>query len=299
MLPEGLELLLQPTIFLLLSMIVGALIGSFLTMLVHRLPRMMERNWRAECHQYLQIETDKEKEERAENLAFPGSHCPHCKHPLHWTDNIPILGYLINRGRCRYCGEPIHWRYLFLELLSVAVAITAAVQFGPGLNAMAAMGFGWTLLALLFIDLEHQLLPDELTLPLLWSGLLLNQFSLFAPPAEALWGAVAGFLSLWIIFHLHRLLSGRSGMGRGDFKLFAALGGWCGWTVLPQILLIASVSAMIIALPLLLVSRQPDSRTLMTTAIPFGPFLAIGGWVTLFWGDLLSPYFMALMGTAG
>lgn len=280
--------LLQPTPFLILSALLGAIVGSFLTMLVHRLPRIIERDWQQECRTLLSMQEPVTAAEGPanENLAFPASYCPHCEQPLRWRDNLPLLGYLFNRGRCHHCRTPIHWRYPLLELMAMAVAVVAALHFGPGLQAAAATLMGWALLALLFIDIDHQLLPDSITLPLLWGGLLLNQLQLFTAPTDALWGAVAGYLSLWLVFHLYKTVSGREGMGRGDFKLLAALGAWCGWTLLPQILLIASISGIALTLPLLLRSR---STPVMTTAIPFGPFLAIGGWSTLLLGDLLTP----------
>ncbi len=291
------HILLQPIPFLTLAILLGAMIGSFLTMLVHRLPRIMEQQWRSECQQLLDPDS-KVTDLQKESLSFPRSYCPHCQHPLRLIDNLPIFGYLINRGRCHHCHTSIHWRYLLLELLSVAVAVLSALHFGPGLQAAAAAIMGWVLLGLLFIDLEQQLLPDSLTLPLLWSGLLLNhQFQLFSSAEAALWGAVAGYLSLWGIFHLYRAVTGRSGMGHGDFKLFAALGAWCGWMVLPQILLLASISAIVIAIPLLLINKTEREGALMTTAIPFGPFLAIGGWATLLSGDQLTP--LLLVGVTG
>ncbi|MBT3197121.1 MAG: prepilin peptidase [Gammaproteobacteria bacterium] len=274
-------------LFLLLAILFGAIAGSFLSMLVYRLPQMMETSWKRECQQALNqpVEAD-----TTLTLSLPNSFCPHCHHPLRLIDNLPVFGFLFNRGRCHFCHHPIGWRYITLELLSILIAITATLHWGPTPHAMAAMLFGWLLLALLFIDLEHRLLPDLLTQILLWSGLIINQSALFALPSEALWGAIAGYLILWSLFHLHYWISGREGIGRGDFKLLAALGGWCGWTLLPQILLTASVSALLITLPLLLIqrSRNRDTSSLFTTAIPFGPFLAIGGWVSLFWGERLN-----------
>ncbi len=297
--------LLQPLPFLTAAIVMGAIIGSFITMLVHRLPRIMERQWREECRAFLQLDQGAEgsvsdglppepmqkPNKRGFSLAYPPSHCPHCSHPLRLIDNIPLFGFLLNRGRCHHCGHTIGWRYLTIELLSIVVAVMAAVVFGPGLQAVAAMGFGWTLLALLFIDLEHQLLPDPLTMTLLWSGLLLNQQHLFASPSAALWGAVSGYLALWGVLHLYRLVTGRSGMGGGDLKLLAALGAWCGWTLLPQILLFASLSGLLIATPLLLLQRssgESADTNLYRTPIPFGPFLALAGWITLLWGASLE-----------
>lgn len=273
---------MEPLPFLLLLTLLGAIMGSFLSMLVHRLPRMMQQEWHNECQQLLFQQQNRSP--ATENLAFPNSYCPHCHHPLRWRDNLPLLGYLINRGRCYHCHHPIHWRYFAIELLATLVAFTAALHFGPTTAAVLSAAVGWVLLALLFIDLEHQLLPDSLTLPLLWGGLIANQFSLFASPSSALWGAIAGYLSLWTIFHLYRLFTGKIGMGHGDFKLFAALGAWCGWQLLPQILLFASVIGILAALPLLW-KRQVT----LTSAIPFGPFLALGGWLSLMFGNLMQP----------
>ncbi len=279
------ELFQLPYPFLLLSMVVGAIIGSFLTVVVHRLPQMMERSWQQACQPL--SPSCSEPLATEESLSFPGSYCPHCRHSLRWRDNLPLLGYLLNRGRCRQCQAPIHWRYPLLELLGVSVAALSALQFGPGLQAITATILGWALLALLFIDLEHQLLPDSITLPLLWAGLLLNHhFTLFTAPSSALWGGVAGYLALWSVYQAHHFWTGREGIGRGDFKLLAALGAWCGWELLPQILLMASLGAIVIALPLLL---RKSATPVMTTAIPFGPFLAVSGWFTLLWGSLLTP----------
>ncbi len=282
---------------LLLIGILGAVIGSFLSMLVYRLPRIMQRQWRSECQEFLGVEDGAEGEKK-ESLWLPRSHCPHCSHPLRLVDNIPVIGFLLNRGHCNHCNHPIGWRYLTIELLAIAVAITATLHFDQPLHASAAMGFGWILLALLFIDLEHQLLPDPLTQILLWSGLLVNQWDLFAAPSEALWGAVAGYLALWMVFHLYRLVTGCSGMGGGDLKLFAALGAWCGWLLLPQILLIASLSGIVVGIPFILSKRKKGepggiARNSVTpiwavTPIPFGPFLALGGWIALLWGGEIN-----------
>ncbi|HIJ21957.1 MAG: prepilin peptidase [Gammaproteobacteria bacterium] len=286
-----LEFLQAPLPFLVLSTLLGAIAGSFLSMLVYRLPLIMRQQWHAECCQLLS--TPEEKADNTLSLSLPRSFCPHCRHPLRLIDNIPITGYLLNGGKCHFCASPIGWRYISVELLGIAIAVIAALHWGPSLHALAAMLFGWILIALLFIDLEHQLLPDPLTLSLLWSGLLLNQSTaLFTSPSNALWGTVAGYLILWLIYHLHKLLTGREGMGHGDFKLLAALGAWCGATLLPQIILLASLSALAIALPLLLIqrirSKSRDNTSVTTTAIPFGPYLALGGWLSLLYGEVIN-----------
>ncbi|MBT3347298.1 MAG: prepilin peptidase [Thiotrichales bacterium] len=277
--------------------IFGAVAGSFISMLVHRLPNILQRQWNDECRAYL-TEQNKNKdystassvdEPPPESLAFPNSYCPHCNSPLRLIDNIPIFGFLINRGRCHNCSNTIHWRYLAIELLGVCVAILSILTFGVDISAVAAMLFGWTLLALLFIDLEHQLLPDSLTQLLLWGGLLINSKAIFTTLNSSLWGAVLGYLSLWLILHIYRIITGRDGMGYGDLKLLAALGAWCGWEMLPQIILIASITGILISIPALLRSNKA-----LTSAIPFGPFLAIGGWSALLWGESINNIFAAI-----
>lgn len=265
------------------AIISGAIAGSFLSMLVHRLPLIMQQQWKHECRKFLELDGEEGGDDTQISLSLPRSHCPHCNHQLRLADNIPVIGFLLNRGRCNHCNHSIGWRYLTLELLAITVAVAATINFGPSSSAIATMFFGWVLLALLFIDLEHQLLPDQLTQILLWSGLIVNQWGLFTTPSGALFGAVAGYLVLWIIFHLYRMVTGREGMGGGDLKLLAALGAWCGWTLLPQILLIASLGGLLIAVPWMLL-RKHKSSPLLLTAIPFGPFLAIGGWVAILWG---------------
>jgi len=281
-------LLQQPTPFLMVSLLLGAVVGSFLTMLVHRLPRILERTWHTECQSLLGL--NPATTTNHENLAFPRSYCPNCHQPIHWYRNLPLLGYLSTGGHCDHCDQPIPFRYLLLELLAISVAAIAATHWGPGSQAIAAMGLGWTLLALLFIDLQHQILPDPLTQPLLWGGLILNQFSLFTSPEASVWGAIAGYLLFWSIFHLYQKLTGREGMGHGDFKLLAALGAWCGWIMLPQIVLIASIGGLLVGLPMLLLKNGHNRLTqqVRTTPIPFGPFLATAGWVALLWGEEIN-----------
>ncbi len=276
----------QPNLTLVLALLLGAVIGSFLSVVIHRLPGMMIREWQQECQALSTAPPTTNRAVEEESLALPRSRCPHCRHPLRIIDNLPLLGFLLNRGRCHHCGEAISWRYPLLELLAMGVAVSTWFQFGPTITAVVAALVGWALLALLFIDLDHQLLPDSLTQPLLWGGVICNQWGLFTTPSSALWGAVSGYLTFWTLFQLYHRVAGRHGMGAGDFKLLGALGAWCGWEALPQIVLLSALSALLVTLPLLLWSRQrndqPDS--ILTTAIPFGPFLAGAGWFTLLFG---------------
>ncbi len=284
-------------LFLPLSLLFGAIIGSFLTMLVYRLPRMMEQQWREECRSLLE-QPEPFPQKPKENLVWPRSHCPHCKTPLKIWQNLPLFGYLLQRGKCHFCGEKIPIRYFLIEVFSVGIAGLATLHFSATITAIYAMIFGWILIALAFIDAEHQLLPDSLTYPLLWLGLPINLNHTFAPIDDVIWGAVAGYLLLWGISKSYKLLRGREGIGLGDAKLLAALGAWFGWQMLPLILLIAAVTALLIALPMILLNQRGASQNqspnqieaLQFSSIPFGPFLAISGGLLLFWGTEIQQW---------
>ncbi|CCD29727.1 Type IV pilus prepilin leader peptidase [Candidatus Glomeribacter gigasporarum BEG34] len=259
----------------------GLVIGSFLTVVVHRLPIMLERAWNAEAGHLSStcvaqsIHMDKG---RAYNLWQPRSHCPACGHTLRLLENIPLVSYLRLRGRCAACCAPIPIRYLLIELLSAISAASAFWRFGASGQALAAYGLVAALLALAWIDLQTHLLPDALTMPLLWSGLLVNLEARFAPLADAVIGALAGYLSLWLIAWLFRLVRNKEGMGQGDFKLLAALGAWFGWMALPSIALLASTGGMLCGVAACAYGRLKKHQPL-----PFGPFLAAAGALALFW----------------
>ncbi len=268
---------------LLFAFALGAMIGSFLNVVVHRLPRMMERQWRQEC---AQLRDEPAPEEPPYNLATPGSSCPHCGQEIRWYHNIPILSYLWLRGRCSHCAGPISARYPLLEFLTAVVTVFTVWHFGPGFLGLGALFLVWGLLALTFIDFETQLLPDNITLPLVWLGLLWNLGDGFASLSDAVVGAVAGYLLLWSVYHLFKLITGKEGMGYGDFKLLAALGAWLGWQVLPIIILASSVVGALVGILMILMAGHDKAKPL-----PFGPYLALGGLVALFWGqDLLQAY---------
>ena len=287
----------SPPIFIGTCMVLGLVVGSFLNVVIHRLPVMLERQWREECAQYpvpggaSDASTTAPRERY--DLFMPRSACPVCKAPITALQNIPLISWLALRGRCASCGQPIPVRYPLVEALTGIMSAAAAWQFGFGLPALAALLLTWFLIALTFIDVDKQLLPDSLTLPLLWLGLML---SLWGPQDGAavpvdlrssVIGAAAGYLSLWSVYHLFRLLTGKEGMGYGDFKLFAALGAWLGWEMLLPVLLIASVAGAVVGIALLAV-RSHDRGT----PIAFGPFLAGSGWVVLMFGHpLVERYF--------
>lgn len=257
----------------------GLAIGSFLNVVIHRLPRMLEAQWAAEAREHTgQAPVD----EAPYNLAVPRSHCPHCQTPLSWRDNIPALSYLWLRGRCRQCQAPIGWRYLAVELLSSAMLIWCVAAHGVSASALAWAGFGCALLALAAIDADTTLLPDAITQPLVWAGLLAAALRLSGQSlTDALWGAVAGYLFLWSVYWMFKLFTGKEGMGQGDFKLLAALGAWLGWPALVSLVLIASLTG--VAGGLLLRARGQIGED---GYIPFGPFLAFAGLWVMVWGPL-------------
>jgi leader peptidase (prepilin peptidase)/N-methyltransferase len=260
----------------------GLVIGSFLSVVVHRLPVMLERAWQAEVDP-----AGAEPRERY-NLAVPRSACPHCGHVLRAWENIPVVSYLLLRGRCSNCSAPISPRYPLTELATALLAAAAFFSFGPTLLALAAFGLCATLLAMSLIDFDTKYLPDSLTLPLLWAGLIVNLGDgTFVPLHEAVVGAIAGYVFLWCVYWLFKLVRGVDGMGYGDFKLLAALGAWLGWQALPQVVLVSAVAGAVCGLAATLFGRMRFEEPL-----PFGPFLAMGGAITLFFG---TPFY-ALFG---
>jgi leader peptidase (prepilin peptidase)/N-methyltransferase len=291
------ELLAQvPAAFILLALALGLLVGSFLNVVIHRLPRMLERQWRAEYEALngnvtaaVQITASVTPPARYD-LIVPRSACPACNAPIAAWHNIPVLSWLLLRGRCANCGAPIGVRYPLVELLTGGLTALVAWNFGFGLPALCAMVVTWFLIAAAVIDLEHQLLPDSLTLPLLWLGLAASLLpaavpaavpaaSLPADPRSAIIGAAAGYLSLWAVYHLFRLATGKEGMGYGDFKLLAALGAWLGWQMLLPIVLASAAVGALTGIALILLRRHDRG-----VPIPFGPFLAAAGWLALMWG---------------
>jgi len=262
-------------VFIGLAALAGLFVGNWLTALTHRLPRMMEQEWQAHC----QEAAGKPPAAGRYGLWSPASHCPACNTPVTGWQRLPLLGWLLLRGRCRACEAAIGWRYPAIELLTCALFAACAWRFGATPLAISAMGLSATLVALAWIDFESTLLPDALTQPLLWAGLLVNLFDAYASLQMAVVGAVAGYVFLWVIFHVFRLLTGREGMGYGDFKLLAALGAWFGVEALPTLLLSASLLGVLIGGALTLSGRAGRGQPL-----PFGPYLALAGVVTLLVG---------------
>ncbi len=281
-----LTLLQQNTaLFLGAVFVLGLLVGSFLNVVILRLPVMMERRWQRECAEF----TGAPLPETAEpfNLVTPRSRCPECGHLISALENIPVLSYLWLRGRCRHCGTAIPMRYPLVEILSALLAITVAWHFGLDLPLPFALLLTWVLLALSFIDLDRQWLPDDLTLPFLWLGLLVNIRGVFTDLESAVIGAAAGYLILWFVYHVFRKLTGKEGMGYGDFKLLAMLGAWLGWQAIPLIVILSSLVGTVFGVSFLLLRRLGREQP-----IPFGPYLAIAGWIALIWGDRITAAYL-------
>lgn len=270
--------------------LLGLLIGSFLNVVIYRLPLMLKYEWEEECQRLPDYATETTPPPTRFDLLFPASHCPHCHHSLSWWENIPVLSFLWQRGRCRHCQAPIAWQYPLIELGSAIGSACIAYYFKITPHALMACLFFWILLSAVMIDFQHQLLPDLLNYILLWCGLLYNsQPHGWTPLPEAVIGAAAGYLTLWSLYWIFKILTQKEGMGYGDFKLFAALGAWFGWQSLPSILLLAGLSASLFGIVMILL-RQFKSNTPM----PFGPFLAFGGFFTLFLGQKIQLFFVML-----
>lgn len=286
-----------PAALIPLTAILGLLVGSFLNVVILRLPRRLEHEWRMQAREILTPDdatpTDHDAAQPPPDLVFTASHCPRCKHPLSPLDNIPLLSWLALRGRCRYCKAPISWQYPLVELLTALASAVVAWKFGYGWPLAAALVFTWILIAASGIDVRTQLLPDQLTLPLLWLGLLLSLVPIFVAPSTAILGAAVGYLSLWSVFWLFKLTTGKEGMGYGDFKLLAALGAWMGATsLLPTILLSSLIGAIIGGIALAVQGRD------RSTPIPFGPFIAAAGWTWFVFGDALGGLYARVFGLA-
>jgi leader peptidase (prepilin peptidase)/N-methyltransferase len=271
----------HPWLAVALALVVGLCVGSFLNVVVHRLPKMMERAWRAQCAE-LRGESAPDEQPPRYNLAVPRSSCPQCGHPIGALENIPIVSWLALRGACSACRKPIPIRYPVVEALAGLLAAYAIWRFGLTWRGASACVLLWLLLALTFIDFDTQLLPDNLTLPLLWAGLAVNLFGLFVPLSDAVIGAIAGYLALWVVYWLFRLIRGKEGMGYGDFKLLGALGAWLGWQMLPLIVLLSSVVGAFIGITLIVFKGRDHSIPLA-----FGPYLAIAGVIALFFGPAI------------
>ena len=278
----------HPDVLLLVTAILSLIVGSFLNVVIYRLPRMMEQNWSEECRVYLGLKPHTEQEKL--NLCLPFSHCPSCKKMIRPWHNIPLASYLWLRGKCAYCHAHISIRYPLVEALTCIVSVYVVWKFGLSWQAAAALVFTWVCICLTFIDLDFHLLPDQLTLLLLWLGLLLSTFTLFCNSNDAIIGAIAGYaifaITQWVFGHV----TGKTGMGQGDYKFLAALGAFLGWQMLPLIILLASISGVILSATHMVIKWKFKS-----VPLPFGPYLAVAGWVAMLWGSEIMTYYLHTM----
>jgi len=300
------EILQQQTIWFLISIfILGLLVGSFLNVVIYRLPIMLKQQWTNECTDYLAIESDPDSslstaeigtqtdnDKQTYNLISPRSSCPNCQHKITALENIPLISWLFLRGKCSSCQTAISIRYPIVEFLTAALSLSVAWRFGYGLETLFLLGLVWSLICLSLIDFDTQLLPDDITLPLLWAGLLCSLLGITNISVnDALVGAIAGYLSLWSVYKLFKLLTGKEGMGYGDFKLLAALGAWLGWQMLPIIIFLSAFVGAIIGLSLMLFLGRDKN-----IPIPFGPYLAAAGFLALIFGNDLNQLYLSTLG---
>ena len=285
----------EPVLYLTAVFILGLLVGSFLNVVIYRLPVMLKQQWRSDCEAFLS-ETDSQTTpeikktthvEQPFNLIHPRSRCPHCNHQITAWENIPVISYLFLKGRCSSCKTPISPRYPVIEALSGLLVFTVAWQLGFSMQAAFAILLTWVLIALTFIELDHFYLPDNITLPFLWLGLLINIDAIFVNLSSAVIGAIVGYLSLWSVYQLFKRFTGKEGMGYGDFKLLAMLGAWMGWQMLPVIIILSSLVGAIIGISLILFKHHQRSQP-----IPFGPYLATAGWIALLWGEQIDQAYL-------
>jgi leader peptidase (prepilin peptidase)/N-methyltransferase len=268
----------------------GLIVGSFLNVVIHRLPARLEFDWRRQCDE-LAGGGAPPPQPSPPGLVRPGSHCPHCGHAITALENVPVLSYLVLRGRCSACGERISWRYPVVELMTGTLSVLVIWHFGVGIAGATALLLTWGLVALAWIDVDHQILPDAIVLPLLWIGLLVNIDGTFTDLPSAVIGAAAGYLSLWLVYHVFRLITGKEGMGYGDFKLFAVFGAWLGWQLLPLIILLSAAAGAVIGLAGIVALGRDRN-----VPIPFGPYLAIAGWIAMLWGDDITGAYLRFVG---
>ncbi|GAB2907648.1 prepilin peptidase [Rheinheimera gaetbuli] len=281
-----------PPLFIAAVLLLSLVVGSFLNVVIYRLPKMMENEWQQEYQAYFSPDTADTAAPARFNLAVPRSACPACNSPIQARDNIPLLSWLLLKGKCRHCSAPISARYPLVELLTGVLSATAAWQLGFGPAAAVVIVVTWLLVALTFIDIDKMLLPDQLTLPLLWLALLFSlSDSAMVNPAQAIIGAAAGYLSLWSVYWLFKLLTGKEGMGYGDFKLLAVFGALLGWQQLPLIILLSSCVGAVVGITLLTVQGKDKA-----TPIPFGPYIAAAGWIALLWGEQLTDAYLRYLG---
>ncbi len=273
----------NPIAFYVTITLLGLIVGSFLNVVIIRLPKMMHKAWRRECCEFMELDGAVGIDDERYDLILPRSCCPRCHHQIRFWENIPVISYLILAGKCSSCHQRISIRYPAIELLSAVLALVVAWHFGFSIQLIPALLLTWALIVLSFVDIDHQLLPDDITLPFLWLGLLCNLFSVFTNVYSSLAGAMAGYMVLWLVYILFKFVTGKEGMGHGDFKLLALLGAWMGWEILPLTIILSSVCGAVIGVSMIVFGGHDRKQ-----AIPFGPYLAMAGWIALIWGQQIS-----------
>jgi leader peptidase (prepilin peptidase)/N-methyltransferase len=278
--------------FLLTVTLFSLLIGSFLNVVIYRLPKILEQGWKQECREFLSDELSKKSPVKQQplTLSTPASSCPHCQQPIRFYQNIPLLSWLFLRGKCAHCQHKISVRYPLVELTTGLLSLAIAYLYGVSLLTLFLLILTWALICLTLIDFDHMILPDQITLPILWLGLLVNLNGLIVPLDQAVIGAVSGYLSLYSVFWLFKLATGKEGMGHGDFKLFALFGAWLGWQLLPLLILMASAVGATVGISLILFKKHQRQQV-----IPFGPYLAISGWLCLIWGEGIWQWYLQML----
>lgn len=277
----------SPWLFYTSIVLFSLCVGSFLNVVIHRLPIMLENEWRSDCKNFLELEADKSSE--TFNLSKPNSTCPNCGHKIRIWENIPVISYLALRGKCAACNTHISAQYPVIEAVTAILSVLVAFKFGVSAETFFGLIFTWALISLTMIDAKTQLLPDNITLPLLWLGIVINTSELYTNLETSVFGAVAGYLILWSIYKLFKLATGKEGMGYGDFKLLAALGAWMGWVMLPQIILLSSLVGAVIGVSMIIIRKHKKS-----IPIPFGPYLAIAGWIAFIWGAEVNQIWLSI-----
>ena len=278
------------TLFIIVSGMIGLIVGSFLNVVIHRLPIMMDREWKSQCRELLEQSCPEQESVEVFNLSKPRSRCPNCNHAITALENIPLISYLIQAGKCKGCGDKISARYPAVELLTALLTAVIAWRFGFGWPAFGGILLTWVFIALSGIDLDTQLLPDSITLPFLWLGIAFNLFGTFTNLQSSVIGAMAGYLSLWSVYWLFKIITGKDGMGFGDFKLLAVISAWLGWQILPLTIILSSLAGAVIGISLILFKSHGRE-----VPIPFGPYLAIAGWVALCWGQDLTELYLGTL----
>lgn len=279
----------NPMLLTFAAAVVGLIIGSFLNVVIYRLPKMMEADWQQQCKEYLGQVSEQDEKPARFDLVSPGSRCPHCQQEIPFYRNIPVVSFLLQRGRCANCKAKISWRYPLVEILTAVLTVAVVVKFGVTWQALAAMLLTWVLITLALIDFDTQLLPDSMTLPMIWLGLILSLIPLYVDSVASIVGAVCGYMLLWSVFHLFKLVTGKEGMGFGDFKLLAMLGAWLGWKMIPLIILLSSFAGAVIGILLVVFKGHNKEHP-----IPFGPYLAIAGWGALMFGENIVQHYLNL-----